>query len=442
MPNLRDRLRRIQSINREGTPKPEPVKTPAGSVPRPQQRQLRDDGWEEAGYQTLKKVFILAQHIPIPPVFPAALPIVIPDTINRSLGESAPAMPAPTAEDLLFFDLETTGLSGGAGTVAFLAAFGRLIPCPENKKGRQQLKHELQISQYLLLDYPGESDFLDAVLKEFSCNQGCRRAAPLVVSYNGKAFDSQILKTRCLMNAIHAPQYLHADLLHPARRLWKRLLENCSQATIEGQVLDIDRTGDVSGALAPEIWFDFLRTGKTSALMDICEHNRRDIRGLASIFALMACVAEDPINMQKKYAYDVESLALRWHDCLRYGTINGEEFPPGESRCSLLKTGQLLLNCAAEKGGGRAALVLALQLLRTGSPEKGRHILSALVSRAYPVSIQVSALRYLAIDSERYCRDYASALKHVNAALDLDLTESQRNDFEHRKNRLLEKLKL
>ncbi len=48
---------------------------------------------------------------------------------------------------LVFFDLETTGLSHGAGTVAFMAGIARF-----NEKG-------LLIHQILLADYPGEAAF-------------------------------------------------------------------------------------------------------------------------------------------------------------------------------------------------------------------------------------------------------------------------------------------
>jgi len=428
-PNLRDRLRRIQ--NAQKTAVQEPVRSPADA--RAASGELSANGWEGAGYLTLRQVFQLTQHIPIPAVFPRALPFVIPD-IRICAGNDSGAA-GIKIQDLLFFDLETTGLSGGAGTVAFLAAFGRLIPRAAGTKTGPLPEHDLHITQYLLQDYPGENDFLEAVLAEFA-------GSPLIVSYNGKAFDSQILKTRCLMNAIQPPQYLHADLLHPARRLWKRLLENCSQATIEEQVLGLDRSGDVSGALAPEIWFDFLRTGRTGPLMAICEHNRRDIRGLASIFAVMALIAADPIAAFDTYSYDTENLALRWHDCMRHLTHSAMPDYTENERTAVAETGKEMLQFAAEKGGGRAALVLAIHLLRSGFPDDGRQRLEDIARGNFPATIHASALRFLAIDSERYRADCASALDYVNRALNLDLSETWKAEFEHRKNRLLGKLRI
>ena len=429
---MRERLLRIQH-RRQNTPendKPHEVShTSIHSVGVPP--QLSADGWTEAGYQTLSQVFSVKQHIPIPPVFFPAQGIVIPDLeycINRNDNQDISPV---SVENLLFFDLETTGLSGGAGTVAFLAAFGRLVlPGVQEKTGLPP-RHDLRITQYLLLDYPGESDFLDAVTAEFSGN-------PLVVSYNGKSFDSQILKTRCLMNGIQPPQYLHADLLHPARRLWKRIIESCSQGNIEEKILGLDRSDDIPGALAPDIWFGFLRSGNTGALTGICEHNRRDIRGLASIFAVMAEIAQDPIGAYNQFPYDAENLALRWHDSMRYLTIRGMGNSSAEN-AELYKTGRILLQFAAEKGGGRAALLLAVQLLRSGFPEEGRKGLGDVAAGNFSVPLRASALRFLAIDSEHYRSDFTAALEYVNNALDLDLNEAQKMEFERRKSRLLKK---
>jgi hypothetical protein len=261
-------------------------------------------------------------------------------------------------EDLLFFDLETTGLSSGAGTVAFLAAFGRFIPADGNA-------YALRLDQYLLLDYPGEGGFLEAVLKEFGAIPAADGNAapgtspetprpPLVVTYNGKTFDAQILRTRCLMNAIVPPDYHHADLLHPARRLWKRVLPSCSQAAIETAVLGLDRKDDIPGSQAPDIWFDFLKTGKTESLLGICDHNLKDIYGLARLMAALFEIARSPLETLEKYRCDVERLALRWWKICREERFNAGGLNPGIPE---FETGKLLLDYAAERGWRKALLV-------------------------------------------------------------------------------------
>ncbi|MDR2953429.1 MAG: ribonuclease H-like domain-containing protein, partial [Treponema sp.] len=277
--NLRDRLRLIQ-----GHKKAEPARHDS-----PRLSVFLDKGWASCGYLALKREVFLSAPVEIPARLPEALPILIPD-----LSRGAPPLP----EDFLFFDLETTGLSGGAGTVAFLAAFGKIVS-----------SGKLLVTQYLLLDYPGENDFLDAALGEFQNERA------VITSYNGKCFDSPLLAARCLMNGKTPPEYRHADLLHPARRLWKTITNDCSQKSVEMNILKYDRGGDVPGALAPEIWFDFLRTGDAGRLFGICDHNVSDIAGLASILAAIIQIAADPFA--DKYPFDRGRLALRWRDYIR-----------------------------------------------------------------------------------------------------------------------------
>jgi uncharacterized protein YprB with RNaseH-like and TPR domain len=387
--NLRDRLKRIQQVKQA-----EPV------IRNSDISAFAAQGWVAAGHLTLRREVTAAAHIALPPTMPEAAGLLMP---GIRAGTDYP--------DLLFFDLETSGLSTGAGTVAFLAAFGRL-----DRAGK------LRITQYLLLDYPGENDFIEALLGEFDVSGN----AVTMVSYNGKCFDSQILKTRCLMNGIVPPEYRHADLLHPARRLWKRLLPDCSQATIETGVLGIDRTGDIPGALAPEIWFAFLRHGETEPLFGICEHNRRDIAGLAAIFSTLIAIADNPFEAAKKINFDLESLALRWYEQCRY-----------EPHTPLCATGQRLLRFAAEGGHPRAALRYALSLLKAGNHDDGRKWLLTTASAACPPPLQASALRALAIDSEHRLKNPAEALAFTEQALELLAPDSPRRaEFERRLQRL------
>ena len=365
--NLRDRLQRIQLVKNNNAP----VKN---------RGQVVLQGWSNAGYMTLRREITSDSFFALPKVMPEAAHIVMPG-INSLTGYG----------DLLFFDLETTGLSGGAGTVAFLAAFGRLVYCDSTE---QAARYKLCITQYLLLDYPGESDFINALAVEFSGNN-CT-----MVSYNGKCFDSQILNTRCLMNGLHPPEYRHADLLHPARRLWKRHLENCSQACVETQILGIDREGDIPGSMAPDIWFAFLRDGETAPLMGICEHNRRDIEGLARIFSLMAQIAEKPLKARGKYLFDLEALSMRY---------------------------ALILRRAGKRAEARTWLLQA-----AGGDSPGE--------MAGYSPIRVAALRALAIDSERRLKNNAEALALAEQALRLLPPDShQQAEFMHRTERLRKK---
>jgi uncharacterized protein YprB with RNaseH-like and TPR domain len=333
-----------------------------------------------------------------------------------------------TAETLLFFDLETTGLSGGAGTVAFLAAFGRFA------RTEPEAPYLLRVDQYLLLEYPGEGDFLAALLRELGGQGGGEGSSfppPLLVTYNGKTFDVPLLRTRCLMNGIEPPVPFQADLLHPARRLWKRLLADCSQGEIETALLGLDRTGDTPGALAPDIWFDFLRTGDTRELRGISDHNVRDIAGLARLFAVLTVIAEGPLPARKTYPYDIENLALYWRKtCRGYSLFGGGD--------SLSRTGRAILNEAAREGHPRAVLALARDLFREGSFALARDYLAGWVSGGYPPAAKAAALRMLAVDAEWRLRDIPRALAYTEEALTLEgVSQKLGDDLLRRRERLL-----
>ena len=382
--NLRARLGRIRDSGRNAAvPKKEPsceISLSGASWPGASWQ-----GWKEAGFKTLKRTLRLDLPLKLPGSFPRALSIIVPDIARQYGLRRAGRIPAP--EELLFFDLETTGLSGGAGTLAFLAAFGRFVH-----------PGKIEITQYLLLDYPGEADFIELTVKEFGAS-----VPPLVVSYNGKSFDSQILRNRCLMNGIMAPEYLHADLLHPARRLWRRVLSDCSQALIEVSVLGLSREGDVPGALAPDIWFSFLKTGDNTDLLLICDHNNRDIRGLASLLLCFGEIAAEPLKSRNRFRFDEEALALLWRQTLKKYPSFFSDDDSGEKYAEM---GEVLLMNAAENGYPRAVIAMAkIAEWRLGDP--------------------------------------ALALSYTNAALaGAELNDSLRNDLEKRRARLLGKVNL
>jgi uncharacterized protein YprB with RNaseH-like and TPR domain len=375
-----------------------------------------------------------------PLALPRSLAVLIPDFLPLLPGlaplEPGSRGPSLKSGDLLFFDLETTGLSGGSGTAAFLAAFGRLASPGGTLR-------TLRIDQYLLLDYPGESDFLDALVEELGKPLSPAGGTSPVVTYNGKSFDAQILKTRCLMNGTAPPVFTHIDLLHPARRLWKRLLPNCSQGEIERAVLGLDRSGDVPGALAPEIWFSFLKTGDAGALEGIADHNLRDIRGLASLFILFTQIAREPLETLERFQYDLEKLALRWRE-----TGGRKDLPWKEEERAL---GSALVKTAADRGCPQAAFAAALDCFNRGCFDEGRLRLRELAGPDWPAEgrsgpgpifppsgeLRAAAYRALAIDAEWRLRDRRGALKYVEAALDMgEIRESLKRDLFRRRQRL------
>jgi len=180
-------------------------------------------------------------------------------------------------ESALFLDTETTGLSGGVGTVAFLVGMGWV------ERGR------MRTLQLLMRDYASEQLLLEEV---------ARVAARFdsVVTFNGNGFDLPLLATRCTMNRMENPleEMLSLDLLPPARKVWRRRLKSVRLANLEEKILGAGREGDLPGSEAPERYFTYLKTGDEGLLEEVIEHNRQDIVSMGALLAELCAVWEDP----------------------------------------------------------------------------------------------------------------------------------------------------
>lgn len=179
-----------------------------------------------------------------------------------------PGLAACDLSRALFLDTETTGL-GGSGAIAFLLGLAWF-----DAEGR------LNVEQLLLrspADEPAQLDVLSERLAQ------CQ----LLVSYNGKAFDWPLLKTRYVMNRREIPRDLpHLDLLHIGRRLHRARLGACRLKTLESEVLGFERGPDVDGGDVPARYSHFLRTGDEEALAQVVEHNCWDVVSMAALVGL------------------------------------------------------------------------------------------------------------------------------------------------------------
>jgi len=185
---------------------------------------------------------------------------------------------ADWASRVVFFDLETTGLSGGAGTLAFLAGCGWFED------------DSFKVRQFLLSGPAGEHAMLDALTEIFE-------SASLLVTFNGRAFDLPLMETRWAFHRRDCPtgDLPHFDMLPPARRLWRWREDDgdCSLSAIERAVLRFHRVGDVPGFEIPSRYFRFLRTGDAEVIRGVLEHNRHDLISLAAVMAHALRLAED-----------------------------------------------------------------------------------------------------------------------------------------------------
>lgn len=168
--------------------------------------------------------------------------------------------------DALFLDTETTGLSGGTGTLPFLIGLGWF-------EGEY-----FHIRQILARDFSEEkaalSDLKDIIAEK-----------KFLVTFNGKSFDVSLLTARFILNRLNCDLAAmpHLDLLHPSRRILGHRLENSRLTTIEEQILGLRRKGDIPGWEIPQRYFDWLKRRDPRFLIDIFEHNRLDVVSLAAL---------------------------------------------------------------------------------------------------------------------------------------------------------------
>jgi uncharacterized protein YprB with RNaseH-like and TPR domain len=197
---------------------------------------------------------------------------------------------------VVFFDIETTGLSGGAGTLAFLAGCGWF-----------EDDGAFRIRQFFLAGPSGEHAMLQALAAVFS-------EASLLVTYNGRTFDVPFMETRWAFHRTASPtgDLAHFDMLPTARRFWSRRESagddsGCSLSALERSVLGFHRVDDVPGFEIPARYFHFLRTRDAGAVEGVLEHNRHDLRSLAVLMAHALWLAREGVDACRE---PCEQLAL------------------------------------------------------------------------------------------------------------------------------------
>jgi uncharacterized protein YprB with RNaseH-like and TPR domain len=344
-----------------------------------------------------------------------------------------PAAPRPSGP-LLFFDLETTGLSGGAGTVAFLAGCGHFDADGFHTK------------QFFLSGYEAEHDLLvslGVLLKDYGG----------LVTFNGRAFDVPLIETRYLFHRLDSPfdGFPHFDMLHPARRLWRRRSsrfgepdtwapsaaadnESCALGVLEEAILGVRREGDVPGSEIPSRYFHYLRTGDGSGLEAVFEHNRLDVLSLAAITSVAARMVEQgpsgaPTPREALALGQVFERAGQGESAVAcYGRAAGLGDAPWESRS--IETG---LRAEALR---RLAVMHRRQRRYGDAAEAWNHLVEMEASHVY----RAEAIRALAIHHEHRAKDLGRARNYAERALEVEHEPGEADALRHRLSRLDRKL--
>lgn len=354
-----------------------------------------------------------------------------------------PALPvrgtlASRATKTVFIDLETTGLSGGAGTLAFL------VGCGYFDAGA------FQVRQFLLPSHSSERALL-ALVADFLDD------ADLIVTYNGKTFDVPVMETRWSFHRLEMPEIggsdgvPHFDMLHPARRLWKNRSkaltdvgaafrrpmddeEGCRLAHLERALFDVRRVGDVPGMEIPGRFFRFVRSGDASPLEPVLEHNRIDLVSLAAVTARAAILAE---RGHEACADNAEALSLgriferanltgRAEACYRRAATSSNPFTRADALC------RLGIRLRRDRRFADAASIWR-ELIEFTEPRAMR--------RGALGDLRQVAIEAMAIHQEHRAKDLAGARELAMAALEECDTRAE-GSVRHRLARIDRKLSL
>ena len=304
----------------------------------------------------------------------------------------------------LFFDTETTGLSGGAGTLAFLCGLGWV-------EG-----DSFVVEQLFLRDYGEE----EALLRRLEARlQGFTH----LVTYNGKTFDVPLMQTRGTLLRMRTGigELRHIDLIHPARRVWKLRLDNCALGTLEEAVLGVSRDVDIPGSEVPQRYFDYLKTGDFSSMREVIEHNRQDIVTLLLLLDEMARLFRAPL--EAGFQEDVYSLGR--------ALLRGGDDARAEECFSATRFG----NVASRASGSLAALF------------KRRRELGAAMRVWLDMEARClgGTMPYTELSKayEHQLKDPAEALRHVEMGISFATARGDRaalTELLHRRQRLVKKL--
>ena len=197
-------------------------------------------------------------------------------------------------EDILFLDLETTGLRSN-GIFAFMIGLGYYV------------NEQFIVEQIFLPDPEAEVNSFDRLLELVN-------EKSLLITFNGKTFDIPILESRLLYHQIwlNLRAMEHLDLLHLARRLWKNKLPSCALETIEFYILGQirDKELDIEGGEIPQTYFSFLLNGNPELMQRVFLHNHTDILHTAALFTLICNSISYPPQGGMDSRIDYHSLAM------------------------------------------------------------------------------------------------------------------------------------
>ncbi len=324
-------------------------------------------------------------------------------------------------DELLFLDIETTGLAMGTGTYAFLVGIGYF-----GSEG-------FHVDQYFMRDFDEEGTLLSLLAEA---------VAPFrqIVTFNGRSFDLQLLGNRYIMAGM-APPFegkTDLDLLYICRRFFREKLDNCRLTTVERDILGFVREGDVDGSLIPSLYFRYLRTGEFPEIDRVLQHNVWDVIAMACLTHVFSSSIMDPVESAALHRGVFLPIGVYLEDA---GISDGEKV-----ECCYREAMKSGLDTIE---GYEAAKRFSLRLRRRKDFERASRIWQEMTESA--CSEDLFPFEELAKHCEHRLKDYRKAIEYVNEAM-VRLEEGkhgtspfilnrQRSAFRYRLSRLERRLK-
>lgn len=315
----------------------------------------------------------------------------------------------------LILDLETTGLSGGTGTIPFNIGLGYYSG--DTFWVRQYFLGEPAAEEQMIQDMAGffkEMDFRS------------------IITYNGKAFDIPLLETRFILHRepFRLNSLPHLDFLFPARRLWKHKYESCRLYHLAQEVVGTGRTEDIPSAEIPWRYFQYLQTGNYALIEPILYHNAEDILSLLGVVVVGGSIFAEEGD---------ECLA----DAMDYFGAGKILEITGDKERSIAFYQRALNGSLTDQVTIQAKKRLADFYKRAQDWEKAVFLWRELTSLDNLSAEHLFSFRELSMYFEHVEANYQEAHKFAEEGyvLSMSLSSYYEKDFSHRLNRLKTKIK-
>lgn len=315
----------------------------------------------------------------------------------------------------LFIDLETTGLSGGAGVVPFNIGMG------------YYRDDKFWVGQFFLGELGSEEKMIQE-LEHFLEDHNFQS----VVTYNGKSFDLPLLETRYILHRIpfNLGALPHLDFLFPARCLWKHKFESCRLAYLAKEVVGTYREDDIPSSEVPWRYFEYLKTGNYDLIEPVLYHNAEDILSLLGVVVIGASI----------FSEDEEMCMADAMDFFGAGKVMERR---GDTKAASRFFTKALDGDLDESTGMSTRRRLSLHFKRTQNWEQALMLWREMADIESPSRDLLFSLREMAMYYEHQQKDFAAAFKYAEEGyvVSMGFSNYYESDFSHRKERLKNKLK-